>query len=165
MREMYLEQSTYFSLMQKCQRNTSSTSCLLKFFNLSYWIISDYGQSVTRPIIGLLLTFLMSIAIFSSLGVEKINAPYLSLTQILKPYSLLYDREPRVLLDKLCLKDLSETDNTTLIKSDSQPACASSLAQYKYGWLFIITSLLESTLSLVFLACLVLALRWNFRKA
>lgn len=170
MRDMYIEQSDYFSLMQHCLQKTSGTSIIFKFFSRMYHLISDYGQSITRPIIGIFLLFLACTLIFINLGVEKVNAPYLSLTQILKPYSLLYDREPRSTLNNLCKNITSMTENkvtpiNNLSKEINNETCQDTLVQYRHGWAFIATSVLESTFSLIFLACLILALRWNFRKA
>lgn len=145
--------------------HTSATSCVFKFFSICYWLISDYGQSIARPIAGLLIIFFSCWFIFFSFGIEKINAPYLSLMQILKPYSLLYDHEPRMLLDSFCLDHKTHSPNSSEQKNVKEMPCGISLAQYRYGWLFIIISVLESTFSLVFFASLLLALRWNFRKA
>lgn len=158
MREMYIEQSTYFSLMQRCQRNSSSSSCVFKFCSICYWLISDYGQSLARPMVCLFMLFLTCAFLFFSFGITKTNATYLSLMQILKPYSLLYDREPRLLLNSFCIDDQTN-------KKIERTSCELPITQYKYGGFFVLISMLESTLSLAFLASLILALRWNFRKA
>lgn len=168
-RDMYAEQSDYFSLMQKCFRKTNDASFILIICSHLYHILSDYGQSIAKPIIGIFTVFLISTFIFTNLGVDKNNAAYLSLMQILKPYSMLYDRESKLALSALCTSNpsiLGNNDATiqSKFKNTEENKCLSTLVQYKHGWLLAASSILESTLSLLCLTCLVLALRWNFRK-
>ncbi len=174
-RDMYIEQSVYFSLMQLCLNRISKTPKLLKLFSHIYVLISDYGQSISRPFLWLSGLLILSTMIFVSAGVKTGDAFYLSLTQTIQPYSLLYSNEPRKILSEFCQSEtrpenretliISFSTNTTQATSMPKENCSGSLLQYKYGWFFIGISIFESTSSLLLLACLILAIRWNFRKA
>lgn len=169
MREMYLEQSSYFTLMQHCIQKTNKIPKSLRWVSYLYGAISDYGQSVSRPLGWLLGLFVVSACFFWMLGVEKSNAVYLSLTQI-KPYSILYEDEPRKLLANLC--ETKAQNNSTMeftsiffLGETKNIEKCDSLVQYKNGWFFAVWSILESTVYIILLTCIGLALRWNFRKA
>lgn len=167
MRNMYTEQSDYFSLMQYCLRKSKQQPFLLRLFSSLYQIVSDYGQSVLRPLLVLFFSFFIFGGIFSLLGVKRSDAFYLSLTQIIKPYSLLYDSDTRIIM-----QNYNSIKNNELIYNLDKPAEKNSsqqnsflLADMQKGWFFIISSIMESTTSIVLLTCFILALRWNFRKA
>lgn len=168
MREMYIEQSYYFTLMQHCIQKISKTPKILKWVSHTYGAISDYGQSISRPLGWLAVLFILSGCFFWALGTPKQNAIYLSLVQI-KPYSILFEEEPRKLISTLC--EISPQHNfifdfdSMTIQTQHEPNKCNSLIEYKNGWLFIIWSIFSSTLYIILLACLGLSLRWNFRKA
>lgn len=180
MRDMYIEQGWYFSLMQDYRRKIRNESKILSLVSVLYGWTSNYGQSIVRPLCGLLFFFFLSWGIFSCSGVEKWNALYLSLTQI-KPYSLLYEEEPRKLISNLCDTKTQENivfnsdfdslllhfelHNRKKYNSLIQYDKCDSLLQYKNGWVFISWSILGSTIFIILLAYIGLALRWNFRKS
>lgn len=169
MREMYVEQSCYFTLMQHCLQKGSKTPNILKWVSYLYGLISDYGQSVSRPLGWIAGLFIVSAFLFWFLGVKPDDAAYLSLTQI-KPYSILFEDEPRKLISDLCEIRSQQNfifDNSFIFfqnQQNSQQNCA-SLIQYKNGWIFAAWSIISSTFYIILLACFGLALRWNFRKA
>lgn len=169
MREMYIEQSCYFTLMQHCIQKISKTPKFLKWVSYLYGLISDYGQSVSRPLWWIAGLFLASALFFWALGVKPDYAAYLSLTQI-KPYSILFEDEPRKLISNLCETRNQQNfivDNPFIFfqnQQSNQQDC-SSLIQYKNGGILAIWSVLSSTFYIILLTCVGLALRWNFRKA
>ncbi len=97
------------------------------------------------------------------------NAFYLSLTQI-KPYSILFEEEPRKLISNLCdsqpkKKLVFYFPDMAFQNQQSNYQSCESLIQYKNGWVLVVWSILTSTFYIILLACVGLALRWNFRKA
>lgn len=167
-RNMYTEQSDYFSLMQYCLKKSKHRSCLLKLSGSIYHIISDYGQDISRPFAILVFSFLIFSGIFYLLGINISNAFYLSLTQTIRPYSIFYDQDVKAIIYNSDVDRNKSTPPPKIIipKEDNYPRQDPYLlTDIHNSWIFIISSLLESTVSLTLLACFLLALRWNFRKA
>lgn len=58
------EEAKFYALEQKSLLRDKDTPFSTKAFSWLYWLASDYGQSVMRPLLGLLVTFLMFSAIY-----------------------------------------------------------------------------------------------------
>lgn len=144
--EKYLEQSDYFTLMQICFRKITKRSKLLRTISYLYHELSDYGQSITRPLGWLLVLLIFSFTIFITLGLSYEHSAYLMLNQI-RPYTLMY---PDTYGD--------------FLKCPESIHCK-TLIDYPRGWLLFLWSILSSICYIFILACIGLALRWNFRKA
>jgi hypothetical protein len=171
MRDMYTEQSEYFTLMQRCLRKISTKPFFLTAASYTYEKVSDFGQSVSLPIKWIIALYTLSFFLFLGIGINSKNSAYLTITQ-LQPYSLLFSIEPRKALDEMCKPSTRLVEKNIfpfktpllLMQEDSVKEC-NTLLDYNYGWLLAIWSILESTIYIILLTCLGLALRWNFRKA
>jgi uncharacterized membrane protein len=167
---MYHEQSAYYSLMQDCLQQIPNIPWTTKFFSYLYGLFSDYGQSITRPILSFILILFLSIGLYNCIGISLNESVYASLTQIVKPFSIVYDAN----LARQLLQNQSEhnerthTINECLLSSSVhiQQKNFLALTDKKFEeWLLIIISIVESLAELTLLFLFGLALRWNYRKA
>ncbi len=126
-RDMYIEQGCFYSLMQRCREKSGSTPFGIRFVSWFYRFFSNYGQSIFKPLLCLLVLWAMGVVLFLWCGISLEKALMLSIKQIVKPYSL--------------------------------------LCEYGYTQLCQFISIFESTAAIAFIAMLLLALRWNFRKS
>lgn len=134
-RGMYSEQNDYYYLMQKYFERTNRLSTLHRYISKLYRILSNYGQSIIKPTLWLILIWVMSAIFYLFLIQNDYNFTkdsiisesfLLSMQQIIKPYNLLLDNSKNIKI-------------------------------YILGFL-------ESSLSITLITLLILALRANFKR-
>ena len=100
-RGMYLEQSEYFYLMQRCIEKNTDNPFSLRLFSMLYRWFSGYGQSVKRPLIIFASTYLVAELFYYEQGINNWwLAPF---KQIVKPYNLLFETHQSSSVYLICL--------------------------------------------------------------
>lgn len=172
-RDMYYEQSDYFHLMHLCLEKNSNVPILLRAFSTLYNIFSNYGQSIVRPILSFLGVLVISIFIYFSYGIGFANAGSIAIKQIIKPYSLMFDKDQKQIFESLPPSRTAEICELTYFEFPPDNIYKDILRRSRCFWstlkeihtLAFFIGFMESTLALIFLTLFLLALRWNFRKA
>lgn len=107
-RDMFSEQAEYFYLMQHYFGKAKESGLFNSFISWLYRIFSNYGQSTLRPIISLI-----SVWVVFALLYEK--DWLLSVQQIVKPYSILFQESKELCKWQLFLGTLESTAAIALI--------------------------------------------------
>jgi len=133
-------QGMFFSLEQKYLRQSNRMSCFDKMLSLGYQMSSNYGRSILRPILLLMFTFILFTVIYSCIQSSTIS-PSLSIDWDIVIKSSRYSLANIFLPFKLILQDqLNDQIGIVLL------------------------SIVQSLISLSFIALTLLSMRWNFRR-
>ena len=129
------EEAWFFVLEQRSLRRRDDTPYNLKIFSRFYWLFADYGRSILRPFIGLCLVNVVAWFTY------KASSP-------------LY---PEVFNDKRDVTDL------VLSQLAFPFSMLSGKVDVEVFWMNVVGAI-QSLLSLIFIAFLLLAVRWNFKR-
>lgn len=92
-RNMFLEQSNFFYLMQYCFEKTQKIKRTDKIISFLYRKFSDYGQNSLKPLIWLAaLKFAFAKLYSVCLNISYKTAFFISIQQTIRPYRLLFDK-------------------------------------------------------------------------
>lgn len=87
-------QGLFFALEQKCILRQASVPISEKFLSILYWILSDYGNSIFRPIIFLYFITAVSAPIYQQYlipvqisDISHENAVFFSIQQVVRPFA------------------------------------------------------------------------------
>jgi uncharacterized protein YjbI with pentapeptide repeats len=69
------EEAKFYVLEQKSLLRDKDTPLSAKFFSVLYWLAADYGQSVLRPLFGVLITFAAFLAIYVAFLLFYLDPP------------------------------------------------------------------------------------------
>jgi uncharacterized protein YjbI with pentapeptide repeats len=69
------EEAKFYVLEQKSLLRDKDTPLSVKFFSVLYWLAADYGQSVLRPLFGVLITFAAFLAIYVAFLLFYLDPP------------------------------------------------------------------------------------------
>lgn len=135
------EQSIFFALEQKCLRNKKNYPLSKKLFSWIYEKTSDYGRSFNRPISGLIIVWLMSLFMYC-----RLNGHY--------PYTSEFKE-----IVAFCVQQVVLPFSVWRIDIKNPP----NWAVDNMHTLQLLATM-QSMLSLFFIALLILAIRWQFRR-
>ncbi|MDF2939711.1 MAG: hypothetical protein K0R66_353 [Gammaproteobacteria bacterium] len=169
-RGMYLEQSDYYCLMRKCLENNRITPWVERLLSRLYGLFSNYGQSIIKPIIFSSLTMVVSAYLYHNMyKIDLDDAFLISEKQVIKPFSLLYDKDQQAILNATLHQseiaigtfDIYYGDGRWTITKHTASEVKAKVSLASAYWL----SVIESSCTSILIFLLFLAVRWNFRRA
>ncbi len=142
------DEAKFYGYEQRCIRNDSNVSKWLKLLSCCYDKLSEYGWSVGRPVVALIINLIIFFLIYSYMASSTLNIKYgfdlelignslnFSFQQLVRPFS---------------------------IWLHSGTGIANDLFGKDIGWIRF-TASIQALFNIVFLSLFLISLRWRFKR-